>query len=439
MNGATSKSYEAKVEAADGLERRMTIRVPAVEIEREIDARLVKVGRTAKLKGFRPGKVPQKVVRQYYGGQVREEVLNDVVRSTYSRAIADQNLNPAGGPRIEPLATADAGAEHFGYRATFEVYPEITLQPLGNLSLDVPAVEIGESDLDAMIERLRAQRVTWHAVERTAAERDRVVVDFVGTIDGEPFQGGEGKDVSIVIGGGQVLAEFDQALRGIAAGGKTNAAVKFPADYPAENLAGKQAAFDISVQRVEEQQLPELDDAFATSFGLTGGAALLRSEVRKNMERELAERIRAETKTRTFDALIKTNEVAVPRALVNQEISTLQADALRQMGSNDPKQVPPARERFETLARRRVAVGLLIQELLKQHKIRLDQSRVDQRVKEIAAPYEKPDEAAQYYRGNRGMMAQIEAAVLEDQVVDFIVEHAMRKTQTLTFKEFMGA
>jgi trigger factor len=302
----------------------------------------------------------------------------------------------------------------------------------------VPAVEIGEPDLDAMIERLRGQRVTWHAVERVAADRDRVVVDFVGTIDGEPFQGGEGKDVSIVVGGGQVLAEFDQALRGVAAGGKTTAAVTFPSDYPAENLAGKQAAFEISVKRVEEQQLPELDDAFATSFGLAGGAALLRSEVRKNMERELAERIRAETKTRTFDALIKTNEVTVPRALVDQEITTLQADALRQMGSNDPKQAP-ARERFETLGRRRVAVGLLIQELLKQHKIKLDQTRVDQRVKEIAAPYEKPDEAAQYYRGNRGMMVQIEAAVLEDQVVDFIVEHAMRKTQTLTFKEFMGA
>ncbi len=303
MNVATSKSYEAKVETADGLMRRMTIRVPAVDIEREIDARLVKVGRTAKLKGFRPGKVPRKVVRQYYGGQVREEVLNDVVRSTYSRAIADQNLNPAGGPRIEPLAAPDAGAEHFSYQATFEVYPDITLQPLGNLSLEVPAVEIGESDLDAMIERLRAQRITWHTVERPAAERDRVVVDFVGTIDGEPFQGGEGKDVSIVVGGGQVLAEFDQALRGVAAGGKTTAAVNFPADYPAENLAGKHAAFDISVHRVEEQQLPELDDAFASSFGLAGGAALLRSEVRKNMERELAERIRAETKTSNLRCL----------------------------------------------------------------------------------------------------------------------------------------
>jgi trigger factor len=438
MNAVSSNGYEAKVEAADGLERRMTIRVPAADIEREIDARLVKVGRTAKLKGFRPGKVPQKVVRQYYGGQVRDEVLNDVVRATYTRAIADQKLNPAGGPRIEPVIAGDTGAEHFSYRATFEVYPEITLKPLGDLSIEVPAVEIGESDLDAMIEKLRAQRVTWHDVERPVADKDRVVVDFAGTIDGEAFQGGEGKDVSIVVGAGQVLADFDRALHGVTAGGKTTAVVDFPPEYPAANLAGKKASFDISVKRVEEQRLPELDDEFATSFGLAGGAVSLRSEVRKNMERELGERLRAETKTRVFDALIKVNEVATPRALIEQEIASLQADALRQMGSNDPKQAP-APERFETLARRRVAVGLLIQELLKQHKIKLDQQRVDQRVKDIAAPYEKPDEAAQYYRSNRGMMTQIEASVLEDQVVNFLVEHATRKTQTLTFKDFMGA
>jgi trigger factor len=439
MNAATSKSYEASVEAAEGLVRRMTVRVPAADIEAEIAARLTKVGQTAKLKGFRPGKVPKKVVRQYYGGQVREEVLNDVIRATYSRAIAEQKLNPAGGPQIEALAGADAaGAEHFSYRATFEVYPEIALKPLESLAIEVPTVDIGETDLDEMIEKLRVQRATWKAVERPAAERDRVVVDFVGTIDGQPFQGGEGKEVSIVVGAGQVLKEFDQALHGLKAGDRTTATVNFPADYGAPNLAGKQAEFEITAHRVEEQQLPELDDEFAESFGLTGGAALLRTEVRANMARELAERVRAETKTRAFDALIKANEVAVPRALVEDEISTLQADALRQMGSKDPSHAP-ARARYEALARRRVTVGLLIQELLKHHKIKLDQERVEQRLKEIAAPYEKPDEAAQYYRSNRGMMSQIEAGVLEDQVVDFLLEHANRKTQTLTFKEFMGA
>jgi trigger factor len=437
MSAVNTGQFEVSLETAAGLERRLTVRVPSAEIERAIDARLVQVGKTAKLKGFRPGKVPQKVVRKYYGGQVREEVVTDVIRQTYSRAIAERNLNPAGGPRIEPLGGGD-GAEHFVYRATFEVYPEIALQPLDQLALEVPVVEIEESDVDAMIEKLRGQRATWAAVDRKAAEGDRVTVDFAGTIDGQPFEGGEGKSIPVVLGAGQVLKDFDEALRGTVAGSSTTATVAFPQDYPTKPLAGKTAVFAINVKSVEQQVLPELDDAFATSFGIAGGAASLRSEVRNNMARELAQRLRAETKTRTFDALLKTNDIVVPRALIEQEINSLQEDALRQMGSNDPKQAP-ARERFETLARRRVAIGLLIQELLKQHKIKLDPKLVDERVKELSAPYEKPEEAAQFYRSDRGMMAQVEASVLEDQVVDFLIERATRQSKNVSFKEFMGA
>jgi trigger factor len=438
MNAANSKSYEVSLEVSPGLERRLTVRVPTAEIERAIAARLAQVGKTAKLKGFRPGKVPQKVVRQYYGGQVRDEVMTDVIRTTYSRAIAEQKLNPAGGPRIEPIGAADAaGNEHFTYRATFEVYPEIALKPLGELAIDVPTVAIEEADVDAMIEKLRGQRATWKTVERNSAEGDRVVVDFAGTVDGEPFEGGQGKNISIVVGSGQVLQDFDRALRGVQAGESTTATVLFPQDYPTKNLAGKTAAFAITVLRVEERQVPAIDDEFATSFGLSG-AGSLRGEVRNNMERELKERLRAETKTRVFDALIGANQIVVPRALIDQEIGTLQEDALRQMGSSDPAQAPP-RERFEGLAARRVTVGLLIQELLKEHKIKLDQPRVEQRIKELAAPYEKPDEAAQFYRSDRGMMSQVEASVLEDQVVDFLLERATSTAKSMSFKDFMGA
>jgi trigger factor len=438
MNAVNSKSYEVSLETSAGLERRLTVRVPNAEIERAITARLAQVGKTAKLKGFRPGKVPQKVVRQYYGGQVRDEVMTDVIRTTYSRAIAEKNLNPAGGPRIEPLAGAEAGGEHFTYRATFEVYPEFTLQPLDGLTIDVPKVDVDEADVDAMIDKLRAQRATWKAVDRAAAEGDRATVDFAGTIDGEPFEGGEGKGIGIVIGAGQVLQDFDHALRNRKAGDSTTATVLFPDDYPTKGLAGKTAVFAIDVKKVEERQLPELDDAFAESFGLPGGAASLRGEVRNNMERELKERLRADTKTRAFDALINANRIVLPRALVEQEINTLQADALRQMGSSDPQQAPP-RERFENVAQRRVMVGLLIQELLREHKIKLDQPRVEQRIKELAAPYEKPEEAAQFYRSDRGMMAQVEASVLEDQVVDFLLSRARSTTKNVTFKDFMGA
>ena len=439
MNAANSKSYEVSLETSAGLERRLTVRVPNAEIERAIAARLAQVGKTAKLKGFRPGKVPQKVVRQYYGGQVRDEVMTDVIRTTYSRAIQEKKLNPAGGPRIEPLAGGDGGAgEHFAYRATFEVYPEFTLKDLGDLALDVPAVEIEEPDLDAMIEKLRGQRATWAAVERGGAEGDRVTVDFTGTIDGEPFEGGQGKGIGIVIGSGQVLKDFDEALRGVEAGERTTATVLFPQEYPTKSLAGKTAEFAIEVHKVEERQLPELDDTFAEGFGIAGGAGSLRGEVRNNMQRELKERLRAETKTRAFDALIGANRIVVPRALVEQEISTLQAEALRQMGSNDPNQAPP-RERLEVAAQRRVTIGLLIQELLREHKIKLEQPRVEQRIKELAAPYEKPDEAAQFYRSDRGMMAQVEASVLEDQVVDFLLSRARCTTKNISFKDFMGA
>src|SRR5688572_19591398 len=439
MNAANSNSYEVSLETSAGLERRLTVRVPNTEIERAIAARLAQVGKTAKLKGFRPGKVPQKVVRQYYGGQVRDEVVTDVIRTTYSRAIQEKKLNPAGGPRIEPLAGADGGAgEHFAYRATFEVYPEFTLKDLGDLSLDVPAVEIEDDDLEAMIEKLRGQRAAWAAVERGGAEGDRVTVDFAGTSDGEPFEGGNGKGIGIVIGSGQVLKDFDEALHGVKAGERTTATVLFPPEYPTKSLAGKTAEFAIEVAKVEERQLPELDDTFAEGFGIAGGAGSLRGEVRNNMQRELKERLRAETKRHAFDALIAANRIVLPRSLVEQEISTLQAEALRQMGSNDPNQAPP-RERLEGAAQRRVTIGLLIQELLREHKIKLEQPRVEQRIKELAAPYEKPDEAAQFYRSDRGMMAQVEASVLEDQVVDFLLSRARCTTKNISFKDFMGA
>jgi trigger factor len=292
-----------------------------------------------------------------------------------------------------------------------------------------------------MLEKLRAQRATWEPVDRAAAAGDRVVVDFTGTVDGEEFQGGQGKEVAIVVGAGQVIEDFDNALVGMTPGASKTAAVAFPAHYPTASLAGKNAQFEIRVHRVEERRLPALDAAFAASFGVAGGDNVLGAlevEVRKNMERELAERLKAEVKTRVFDSLLRANSIVVPRALVEQEINTLQVDAMRQMGIKDPKDAP-GRERFAAIAERRVSVGLLVQELLSRHQIRLDEKRVSQRIEELAAPYEKPDEAAQFYRSNRGMMSQVEATVLEDQVVDFVLERAQSTQQSRTFQQFMGA
>ena len=429
-------NVDISVEQPGGLERRVTIRVPSEEIEREIEARLQKVGRTARLKGFRPGKVPKKVVRKHYGGQVRQEVVSEVIRSSYTRAIQQEQLNPAGGPRIEPLSGPDQ--EHFAFRATFEVFPEITLGDFAALDIERPRVEIADADVDAMLQKLREQRAEWREAARKAEKGDRIVVDFLGKIDGEPFEGSEAEEIPIVVGAGQVIEDFDKALEGLAAGDTKTAKVKFPKDYSRESLRGKKAQFEIATHRVEEKVLPEIDEEFAKAFGVEeGGVVALRVEVRANMQRELDERLKTETKTRTFDALLAANEVPTPRALIDEEIRALQADAMRRLGTEDPAQAP-APERFQPAARRRVAVGLLLQELIRANGIELDRARVQQRVDELVAPYEDPQEAAQIYRSSRELMAQVESSVLEDQVVEFLLEHAKVADKNLGFEEFMA-
>jgi trigger factor len=434
-----NSNVDVSVEQPGGLERRLTIRVPNAEIEREVEARLQKVGRTARLKGFRPGKIPHKVVRKHYGAQVRQEVLSEVIRQSYSQAVQQAQLNPASGPQIEPLSgLSGSDEEHFAYRATFEVFPEIALRDLGELEITRPKVEISDADVDAMLEKLREQRAEWQAVERQSKRGDRVAIDFVGRVDGEPFEGGEAKEVPIVVGAGQVIQDFDKALEGLSPGETKTAGVKFPDDYSRENLAGKQAEFEITVHRVEEKVLPEIDEAFAQAFGVEeGGVEQLRVEVQANMQRELDERLKNETKTRAFDALLATNEVPTPRALIVDEIRNLQADAMRRAGIEDPAQAPPP-ERFEPAARRRVAVGLLIQELIRANGIELDRARAQRRVDELVAPYEDPEEAARIYRTSRELMAQVESSVLEDQVVEFLIERAKVADETRSFEEFMA-
>lgn len=436
MKVADSTRLDVTVEASGDLERKMTVRVPAEQIEREVTVRLLKLAKTAKLKGFRPGKVPQKVIRQRYGNEVRQEVLSDAIRATYTRAVDQEGLKPAGGPTVEPLPGGD---EFFSYRAVFEVYPEVEVASLDKLSIETPKVEISDADVDDMIEKLRLQQAEWVTVERKAGKDDRIVVDFVGKIDGEPFEGGEGKDVSVTIGEGQVIADFEKALKGMAAGDEKSATVKFPKDYGNEALAGKKAVFDISAHRVEERVLPEVDEDFIKGFGVEeGGLDALKTEVRSNMQRELDERIRAETKTRTLDALFEANKITLPKALVDEEIGSLQADAMRQMGTDDPARAP-ARERFEELAKRRVSLGLLVEKLITDNDIDLDRDRVDERIDELTAPYDKPEEAARVYRTNRDLMAQVESSVLEDQVVEFVLENARTKAKKAGFKEFMNA
>ena len=432
----TTNTVDVSVEMPGGLERTMTVRVPNIEIEKEISLRLTRVGRTAKLKGFRPGKIPAKIVAQRYGEQVRQEVISDVIRSSYSRALQQEKLLPAGGPSIEPVKADDDG--QFSYKATFEVYPEFELQPIEKLSIEIPTVEIEDSDVDDMIEKLRDQRADWQPVDRKAGDGDRVVADFVGKLGKEPFEGGEGRDVPIEIGAGHVISDFEKALQGMEAEQEKSAKVKFPKDYPVDTLAGKKAVFDISVQRVEEKVLPELDDAFVESFGIAeGGLDTFREQLRSNMERELADRLRAETKRRVLDSLLVANQIQVPNALIEQEISHMQANAMQQLNIEDPEQAPP-RENFAEPARRRATLGLLVQELIRANEINVDTARLDGRIEELVSQFEKPADAARAYRADRDLMAQLEAAVLEEQVVDFLRENAKTSDKSIQFSEFMA-
>ena len=433
---AEASNLDVSLEPGKGLERRMTVKVPSDSIEQQVSARLAKVGRTAKLKGFRPGKVPAKVVRQRYGAEVRQEVLSEVIRSSYSQAITEHSLRPAGGPAIEMLPEEEA---HFGYRAVFEVYPEVALADLNKLSIVVPDVAIADSDVEEMIEKLRTQRATWEQAERKAKHGDRIVVDFVGRIDGEPFDGGEGQEIPIVLGEGQVIEEMDKALTGLAAGESKSAKVKFPKDYPAENLAGQKAVFDISVHHVEQRVLPEVDEEFMTAFGVTeGGIDALRKEVRSNMDRELSERIRAETRTHTLDELLNAHTIDVPSALVQDEIRNLQGAAMQRMGITDPQQAPDPAQ-FEEIAQRRVALGLIVEQLIGDKDIMLDRDRVDDRIAELSQPYDDPAEATRAYRSNRDLLAQVESSVLEEQVVDFVLAAAKQKSKKHKFSDFMNA
>jgi trigger factor len=427
---------QVSVETTGALERRMEVQVPAERIEKAVDERLQKLSRTVRLKGFRPGKVPVKVVRQQFGQQVRQEVLGDVMQSSFNEAVVQEKLTPAAGPRIEPISL-EQGSD-LKYRAVFEVLPQISLAPLENIELVRPNAEVTSADVDAMIQNLREQRPTYTAVEREAQDTDRVVVDFAGTLEGQPFEGGQGENVSIVLGAGRMLADFEAGVRGAKAGETKTVDVAFPANYGAPNLAGKTAQFQITVKSVEERKLPELDDEFCKSYGVeSGGIDRLREEVEDNMRRELGDAVRGRVKKQIMDALLAANPLDLPKSLIDSQVRELQIDAGRRMGAQDASQLPPA-EGFVEQARRRVALSLLINEVIKTGDIKLDASKVQSRFEELAMQFPDPNQAIQTYRSNPQIQRQIEASVLEDQVVDWVAERAKKTDEPSSFKELMN-
>jgi trigger factor len=422
--------------ATGGLERRLEVAVPATEVAAEIEQRLKQISRTARLKGFRPGKAPFAVVRKQFGDQVRSEVVSDLMRSSFSEALTQEKLQPAAGPRIEPLAMPPDN--DLRYAAFFEVLPEILVKSLDGVAIERPSADITEEDLDAMIESMRRQRPAFTVVERPAIATDRVTLDFEGRLDGKPFEGGEGRDVQVIIGSGQALAELEAGVTGAQAGERRTIPVAFPAEHPNKELAGRSADLDVTVKQVEAQGLPAVDDEFCKAYGVEeGGVEALRVEVRKSMERELAGVIRNRLRVQVMDALYRENAIELPRALIDEQVQRLQIDMGRRMGARDVSQLP-GREQFEEPARRRVALGLLMNQIVQNEGLKADRERVLARLNDLIATYPNPDEARRAYVQNAEAMKQIESAVLEEQVVDWVLERAGITDKPMSFKDLTG-
>jgi trigger factor len=424
------------VESTGALERRMRVELPIEPIEQQVDSRLKSVGRTAKIKGFRPGKVPAKVVRQRYGKQVREEVLGEILQKSYSDAVTQQNLRPAGGPQIE---TEDEDGKTFTYVATFEIMPEVALKDLDKIKVDKPDVQIDDSDLDDMLTNLRTQKASWETVDRKSKDGDRVVVDFDGTLNGEAFPGGQGTEVPVILGEGQMLPDFEKGLKGIKAGDEKTFKVKFPKDYHAADLAGEKADFAIKTHRVEERQLPELNDEFAEMFNVAeGGLEQFVKDVRENMQRESEQKVKNDVREQVMESLLSINPLDIPQTLRQQEAHSLQHDAMRRMGIEDHDQAPPI-ENFLEAAEKRVRLGLLLRQVISDKDLKAEEPQLRAHVEEMCASYENSGEMVEMYLSNPQVMQQVEPMVVEQMAIDWLLENGKVKNKKISFKDYMNA
>ncbi len=425
---------QTSVETTSNLGRKLTVQLPAEQFDSAYDERLKSIARTAKIAGFRPGKVPLKVVKQRYGKDVEQEIISDLIQRSYGQAIQQEKLEPAGMPHID--AKPKQPGEGLEYSATFEVYPEVPLADYTKLKVEQPVAEIGQTDVDKMFDKLREQRVQWNAVERAAQDGDQVMLDFVGSIDGEPFEGGKGENVPLILGSKQMIPGFEDQLIGISAGEERLLNVTFPEDYGSADLQGKAAAFATTCKEVQEKQLPEMDEEFFKSFGAADGKLeTLQNQLREHMQRELEESINAHTKKSATDGLLDLHEFELPTSMVDQEIQQLQQQFFQRMGieQGDSSQLP--REPYEEEASRRVKLGLIFAEIIKEKQFKADADKVDAKLSKIAGSYQNPEQMIQYYKSNREMLQSIQGLVIEDQVVEWLLEQAKIADKKMSFDE----
>ena len=434
---------QVTTEAVSGVARRLNVSVPTSRVNEQFEARLKRTAKTVKINGFRPGKVPLNVVRREYGAGIYQEVVNDIIRDTVFEAIQQEKINAVGMPNIEKVENKDGALV---YEAIVEVYPEVEVKTFADLEVERKASEINDKDVDTMIENLQKQRASWTETKGMAKKDMQVTFDFEGTVDGEKFEGGAAEDFKLVLGSGRMIPGFEDGIVGMKKGEEKVIDVTFPEDYQAENLAGKAAQFKITLKLVEKQKLPEIDAEFLKIFGLTEEEGLdkLKADVRKNMEREVRNGLRNQVKQAAFDALVAANEIEVPGSMVAQEIDRQRQQMIQQFtqqfggqgaGAFDSSMLPD--ELFKEQAEKSVKLGVLVSKVLADAKLEVDQARVDAYIDDMASSYEDPTEVVEYFKNDKQQRAQIEAVVLEDQVVDHILASAKVNDVNISYEDLL--
>lgn len=432
---------QVSVETTEGLERRLTVRLPAEQIQGAVDAKLHSIKSSVKLDGFRPGKVPFGVVKKRFGGQVRQEVLGEVIQSSFQEAVVNESLRPAGMPQIEPIEDDETEQDGFGYTAVFEIYPEFELASVESIEIERPVADVNDQDVDTMIENLRKQRATWNEVDREAKEGDQIVIDFTGSIDGEEFDGGKGEGMPLELGSGAMIPGFEEQLVGVKSGDDKTIGVTFPDDYQSEELAGKPAQFDVHVQKVNESEVPELDDEFAKAFGVQeGGVEAFRKDIEENMNRELEQAIRNQIKQSVMSALSEANEVPVPKAMVDEEIARIRQQMLQQMQLPEGAEAPRLEDDlFREEAERRVKLGLVVAEVIKVEELKASAEKVRETIEKMAASYQDPAQIVNYYYQNKELLQNVEGLVLEQEVTDWVTSNCKMVDKSSTFQDVMNS
>ena len=434
---------QVTTEAVSGVARRLNVSVPTSRVNEQFEARLKRTAKTVKINGFRPGKVPLNVVRREYGAGIYQEVVNEIIRDTVFEAIQQEKINAVGMPNIEKVENKDGALV---YEAIVEVYPEVEVKTFADLEVERKASEINDKDVDTMIENLQKQRASWTETKGMAKKDMQVTFDFEGTVDGEKFEGGAAEDFKLVLGSGRMIPGFEDGIIGMKKGEEKVIDVTFPEDYQAENLAGKAAQFKITVKLVEKQKLPEIDAEFLKIFGLTEeeGVDKLKADVRKNMEREVRNSLRNQVKQAAFDALVAANEIEVPASMVAQEIDRQRQQMIQQFtqqfgaqgaGAFDSSMLPD--ELFKEQAEKSVKLGVLVSKVLADAKLEVDQARVEAYIDDMASSYEDPTEVVEYFKNDKQQRAQIEAVVLEDQVVDHILAAAKVNDAPVSYEDLL--